>query len=172
MDKEPFVNQDSAIPKQASKILDPIVARCKGRPPSKRKVSKADQIVKKKLARKRTQKSSQNIDHSQEQDLYAMTAQENGNEGILGSQVAGEISTHDSTQCEHNFFWSGQDTSSFLAPFNPNLDHISEVPYYPQIINNNVTYYDFLQAQHHMNMQPLAKEMTDKPQLQKMNDQP
>ena len=60
MIKEPMVSEGAStlVSKPVTKVLDPIVTRSKGRPPSKRKASKVDQIVKKKLARKRTQKNS------------------------------------------------------------------------------------------------------------------
>jgi hypothetical protein len=48
------IEEDGSVRNQVTKILDPNATRSKGRPPYKRKPSKADKIVKK-LARKRTQ---------------------------------------------------------------------------------------------------------------------
>jgi hypothetical protein len=52
------IERDSLVQKQMNKILDPKVARSKGRPRFKRQVSKVDQIVKKKRVGKKTQKSN------------------------------------------------------------------------------------------------------------------
>jgi zinc finger SWIM domain-containing protein 3 len=52
------IEKDSLVQKQMNKILDPKVARSKGRPRFKRQVSKVDQIVKKKRVGKKTQKSN------------------------------------------------------------------------------------------------------------------
>jgi hypothetical protein len=49
-----IIEEDGSIPNQETNILDPKVARSKGRPPFKRTTSKADQIVKK-IAKKRIQ---------------------------------------------------------------------------------------------------------------------
>jgi hypothetical protein len=52
------IERDSLVQKQMNKILDPKVARSKGRPRFKRQVSKVDQIIKKKRVGKKTQKSN------------------------------------------------------------------------------------------------------------------
>jgi len=56
-----ILEEDNSAQNLATIILDPVVARGKGRHPSKRKTSKVDQIVKKKIARKKTLKCSQKI---------------------------------------------------------------------------------------------------------------
>jgi len=55
-----------------TKILDPVTARSKGRPPSKKKASKVDQIVKRKLAGKKGQKS--NTCQSQEEVILKFSS--------------------------------------------------------------------------------------------------
>lgn len=50
-----IIEEDSLVQNQMAKILDPATTRSKGRPPSKRKASKVDQIVQKKVLRKKTQ---------------------------------------------------------------------------------------------------------------------
>jgi hypothetical protein len=62
-----FIEEDSSVRNRGTRILDPKVARCKGRPPEKRKVSKVDQNVKKKL-RKKDQKRSQKSTTYQSQE--------------------------------------------------------------------------------------------------------
>jgi hypothetical protein len=64
-----IVEQDSSVQNHMTRILDPLTTRSKGRPPEKRKASKLDQIVKKKIAGKKTQKRIQKSkdDHSQEE---------------------------------------------------------------------------------------------------------
>ncbi|XP_024642129.1 protein FAR-RED IMPAIRED RESPONSE 1-like [Medicago truncatula] len=52
-----IIEEVNSIQNQASRILDPIVARGKGRPPSKRKASIVDKIIKKKIAGKKTRSS-------------------------------------------------------------------------------------------------------------------
>lgn len=56
---------DNLVQNQMTKILDPVATRSKGRPPSKRKSSKVDQIVKK-ISKKKTQKRSQQSGNQQE----------------------------------------------------------------------------------------------------------
>jgi hypothetical protein len=52
-----IIEEVNSIQNQASRILDPVVARGKGRPPSKRKASIVDKVIKKKIAGKKTQSS-------------------------------------------------------------------------------------------------------------------
>ncbi|KAL6551959.1 hypothetical protein OROGR_008113 [Orobanche gracilis] len=105
----PSIEQDNPVQSQVTKILDPKVARSKGRPPSKRKTSKVDQIVKKKLTTKRTPRNRQNSNKGKQ------------NEELLGSQVIAGIDTQERIQCEQNYFWRNElGTTSKLAPFNPN----------------------------------------------------
>jgi len=66
-----IVEEDCSAQNQAT-ILDPKLARSKGRPPSKRKTSIVDQIVKKKLAKKKTKKSNQNSKNIQVQEEVSM----------------------------------------------------------------------------------------------------
>jgi hypothetical protein len=61
-----IVDEDGSDQNQVTNILDPVKTRSKGRPPFQRKISKVDQIVKK-VARKRTQKSSQKSENCQAQ---------------------------------------------------------------------------------------------------------
>jgi hypothetical protein len=61
-----IVDEDGSDQNQVTNILDPVKTRSKGRPPEQRKISKVDQIVKK-VARKRTQKSSQKSENCQAQ---------------------------------------------------------------------------------------------------------
>jgi len=61
----PGIVEDGSVQNQVIKILDPIPTRSKGRPPSKRKSSKVDQIVKK-ISKKKTQKRSQQSENQQE----------------------------------------------------------------------------------------------------------
>ncbi|WJX42280.1 hypothetical protein P8452_29530 [Trifolium repens] len=55
----------------------------------------------------------------------------------------------------NSFGWNGQGGTSNLAPFNPNsvltgeVNH--QVPFYSQVMNNGVSYFELLQAQHHVN---------------------
>lgn len=59
---------DNLVQNQMTKILDPAVTRSKGRPPSKRKASKVDQSVKRKLAGKKGQKSNKKSNTYQSQE--------------------------------------------------------------------------------------------------------
>jgi hypothetical protein len=63
-----FIEEDSSVRNCVTRILDPKMARSKGRPPTKIKVSKVDQIVKKKLTRKRDKKRSQKSTKYQSQE--------------------------------------------------------------------------------------------------------
>ncbi|KAL6497016.1 hypothetical protein OROGR_028945 [Orobanche gracilis] len=136
VNEAPIPDQDNSIHEEGTMILDPIVTRGKGRPPSKMKASKVDQIVKKKLARKKTQEESQKIK-------------------IVQLKKKGPCTS--SVQDGQNYFLSGNGIINHLAPFNPNQNHIgqiNQVPYYAQIINHKVGYYELLQAQHHINNHP------------------
>ncbi|CAJ2646049.1 unnamed protein product [Trifolium pratense] len=62
------IERDSLVQKQRNKILDPKEARSKGRPPFKRKASKVDQVVKKKLVGKKTQKRNKKSNNYQSQE--------------------------------------------------------------------------------------------------------
>ena len=66
-----IIEEDCSVQSQAT-ILDPKLARSKGRPPSKRKTSKVDQIVKKKLAQKKTKKNNQNSKKNQGSEEVSM----------------------------------------------------------------------------------------------------
>ncbi|XP_004496070.1 protein FAR-RED IMPAIRED RESPONSE 1-like [Cicer arietinum] len=119
--KEPsskITGEHSSIPNHVTRILGPTVAQNNGLPPSKRKTSKVDQILKKKLAIKRSQENNQEntIDQSQEEALCRPRVQEIENEEHLGD--------------------------------------VSQDPYYPQVINHNISCCELLQAQHLMNDQP------------------
>jgi zinc finger SWIM domain-containing protein 3 len=63
-----FIEEDSSVRNCVTRILDPKMARSKGRPPTKIKVSKVDQIVKKKLTRKKDKKRSQKSTKYQSQE--------------------------------------------------------------------------------------------------------
>jgi hypothetical protein len=64
-----IIEEDGLVHNQVTKILDPVPTRSKGRPPSKRKSSKVDQIVNK-LAKKRTKKRSQvSGNHQSQQEV-------------------------------------------------------------------------------------------------------
>jgi len=66
-----IVEEDCSAQNQAT-ILDPKLARSKGRLPSKRKTSVVDQTVKKKLAQKKTKKRNQNSKKIQGQEEVNM----------------------------------------------------------------------------------------------------
>ncbi|XP_045791255.1 protein FAR1-RELATED SEQUENCE 6-like [Trifolium pratense] len=144
-----IVEEDGSEQNQVTKILDPVKTRCKGRPPSNRKSSKVDQIVKK-LARKRTQKRSKKKgkDQGQKENLCSSRVQES-------VQVIDGIDTRESIQCEQSSFgWNGQGGTNNLAPFNPNsvlISQVNQVPFYSQVMNHGVSYFELLQAQHHVN---------------------
>lgn len=62
------IEEVDLVQNQGTKILDPTAARSKGRPPSKRKSSKVDQIVKKKIAGKNTQNCKKKSSNYQSQE--------------------------------------------------------------------------------------------------------
>jgi BRCT domain type II-containing protein len=65
-----IIEEERSVQEHVTKILDPIVAQRKGRRPAKRKASKLDQIVKKKLAAgKKTQNSSKKSNNAQTQEV-------------------------------------------------------------------------------------------------------
>jgi zinc finger SWIM domain-containing protein 3 len=63
-----IIEEERSVQEHVTKILDPIVAQRKGRRPAKRKASKLDQIVKKKLAGKKTRNSSKKSNSVQTQE--------------------------------------------------------------------------------------------------------
>ncbi|KAK2377134.1 hypothetical protein QL285_077848 [Trifolium repens] len=63
-----IIEEERSVQEYVTKILDPIVAQRKGRRPAKRKASKLDQIVKKKLAGKKTRNSSKKSNSVQTQE--------------------------------------------------------------------------------------------------------
>ncbi|KAL6494000.1 hypothetical protein OROGR_031909 [Orobanche gracilis] len=130
-------------------ILDPVPARSKGRPPSKRKTSKVEQIVKKKFVGKKAQKK----------DLCISKVQEIENERFTGSQIVDAVDTQESIQNGQSYFWRNEHGPiNNLAPFNPNQVHIGEVPYYSQTTNHNVSFFQLLQAQHHADSRVLGSD--------------
>ncbi|PNX99877.1 protein FAR1-related sequence 6-like, partial [Trifolium pratense] len=115
--------EDGSIPNQVSSILDPVEARRKGRPREKRKAAKVDQIVKKKLAKKKTQtsqkrKNSQSQEEHEHNDLLS-----SGNGGInsLAPFDSTQEQNGDVYQCEQRYLWRTEYGTVYnLAPFNPN----------------------------------------------------
>ncbi|WJX42083.1 hypothetical protein P8452_29355 [Trifolium repens] len=97
------------------------------RPPEKRKVSKLDQIVKKKIAGKKTTKRIQNSknDHSQEEGLCTSRVQEVASENYFRSQIIDGIGTQESIQHEQSYFQKSGIIDK-LAPFNPNQEYTNE----------------------------------------------
>ncbi|XP_045818523.1 protein FAR1-RELATED SEQUENCE 6-like [Trifolium pratense] len=141
-----IIEEERLVQDHATKILDPIVSQKKGRPREKRKTSKVDQIVKKKLAKKKTKNSSKKSNSGQTQEERFLSVQETENAGFSTSQTIDDIDTQESIQVN-------------LAPFNPNKKYfveVNQVPYYTQsqIINHNLSYAELLKAQHHMNDKP------------------
>ncbi|XP_024636609.2 protein FAR-RED IMPAIRED RESPONSE 1-like [Medicago truncatula] len=138
---------DNLVQNQMTKILDPAVTRSKGRPPSKRKASKVDQSVKRKLAGKKGQKSNKknNTYQSQEEGPSISKVQENQEFSISQTIDLDVIDTQESIHVKQ-----------MLAPFNPNQKYldVDKVPYYSQSINHDVSYLELLQAQHHINDHP------------------
>ncbi|XP_057444298.1 protein FAR1-RELATED SEQUENCE 6-like [Lotus japonicus] len=156
MNTTPITDQDNSIQEEGTKILDPKVTRGRGRPPSKRKASKVDQIVNKKIATKKTQEGNQKSKNVQSQNKGSSTSSVhvNKNDGFIRSQIINEIGTQESIQDGQSCFLSGNGIINHLAPFNPNQNHIGQVPYYAQIVNRGIGYYELVQAQHHINNQP------------------
>ncbi|MCI03589.1 FAR1-related protein, partial [Trifolium medium] len=139
-----IIEEDGSVPNEENKILDPKVARSKGRPPSTRKSSKVDQIVKK-FAKKRIQIRSKKSgkDQGQKKNLCASRVQES-------VQVIDGIDTQESiNQCEQSSFgWNGQSGTYNLAPFNPNsvlIGEVNQAPFYSQVMNHGVSYFELLQ---------------------------
>ncbi|XP_045810245.1 uncharacterized protein LOC123904654 [Trifolium pratense] len=153
------IAEDGSDQNQVTKILDPVKTRCKGRPPSNRKSSKADQIVKK-LAKKRTKKNSQksaNIHAQKEKDMCASRVQES-------VQVIDRVGTQKSIQGEQSSFGRNEQGGvNKLAPFNPNsilIKEVNQVPFYSQVMNHGGSYFELLQAQHHVNDPSLSNNHT------------
>ncbi|XP_024634837.2 protein FAR-RED IMPAIRED RESPONSE 1-like [Medicago truncatula] len=94
-----IVEEDCSAQNQAT-ILDPKLARSKGRPPSKRKTSIVDQIVKKKLAQKKSIKNNQNSKNIrvQEEGQCSSRGQEIEHEVFYSSQLGDRIGTQESIQ--------------------------------------------------------------------------
>lgn len=63
-----IIEENSSIPNHVTRILDSAVCQSNGCPPSKRKTSDIDQILKKKLARNKTQKNNQENKKGQSQE--------------------------------------------------------------------------------------------------------
>ncbi|XP_045810181.1 protein FAR1-RELATED SEQUENCE 4-like [Trifolium pratense] len=144
------IERDSLVQKQRNKILDPKEARSKGRPPFKRKASKVDQIVKKKLVGKKTQKRNKKSNNYQSQEEGPSISKAQDYEDFSTSQSIdlNVIGTQESIQ-----------VNKILAPFNPNqkyIDDANQAPNYSQSINSNISYSELLQAQHHINDRPLS----------------
>ncbi|XP_057432495.1 protein FAR-RED IMPAIRED RESPONSE 1-like [Lotus japonicus] len=149
MNTAPITDQDNSIQEEGTKILDPKVTRGKGqRPPSKRKASKVDQIVNKKIATKKTQEGNQKSKNVQSQNKGSSTSSVhvNKNDGFIRSQIINEIGTQESIQDGQSCFLSGNGIINHLAPFNPNQNHIGQVPYYAQIVNRGIGYYELVQG--------------------------
>ncbi|CAJ2665675.1 unnamed protein product [Trifolium pratense] len=153
------IAEDGSDQNQVTKILDPVKTRCKGRPPSNRKSSKADQIVKK-LAKKRTKKNSQksaNIHAQKEKDMCASRVQES-------VQVIDRVGTQKSIQGEQSSFGRNEQGGvNKLAPFNPNsilIKEVNQVPFYSQVMNHGGSYFELLQAQYHVNDPSLSNNHT------------
>ncbi|KEH39078.1 hypothetical protein MTR_2g090105 [Medicago truncatula] len=124
-----IVEEDCSSQNQAT-ILDPKLARSKGRPPSKRKTSIVDQIVKKKLCTK----EKANV-HLEVKKLNTFS--------VLNLVI----------ESAHKRAFNENGSVNTLAPFNPNQEHFGQAPYYSQVTNYNATCSDLLQEQHHMNDQ-------------------
>ncbi|PNX71278.1 hypothetical protein L195_g027153 [Trifolium pratense] len=124
------IERDSLVQKQRNKILDPKEARSKGRPPFKRKASKVDQVVKKKLVGKKTQKRNKKSNNYQSQEEGPSISKAQDYEDFSTSQSIdlNVIGTQESIQA----------------------------PNYSQSINSNISYSELLQAQHHINDRPLS----------------
>ncbi|CAJ2653121.1 unnamed protein product [Trifolium pratense] len=153
------IAKDGSDQNQVTKIIDPVKTRCKGRPPSNRKSSKADQIVKK-LAKKRTKKNSQkcaNIHAQKEKGMCASRVQES-------VQVIDRVGTQKSIQGEQSSFGRNEQGGvNKLAPFNPNsilIKEVNQVPFYSQVMNHGGSYFELLQAQHHVNDLSLSNNHT------------
>ncbi|RHN65236.1 hypothetical protein MtrunA17_Chr3g0077731 [Medicago truncatula] len=99
-----IIEEDCSVQSQAT-ILDPKLARSKGRPPSKRKTSKFDQIVKKKLAQKKTKKNNQNSKKTQgpEEGPCISRGQEIEYEVCYRSQLGDGIGTQESIQVNKEY---------------------------------------------------------------------
>ncbi|WJX31673.1 hypothetical protein P8452_20078 [Trifolium repens] len=141
-------NEDGSDQNQVTNILDPVKTRSKGRPPEQRKISKVDQIVKK-VARKRTQKSSQKSENCQAQKkgMCASRVQES-------VRVIDRVGTRKTIQGEQSIFGRNEQGGvNQLAPFNPNtilISKVNQVPFYSQVMNHGGgSYFELLQAQHH-----------------------
>ncbi|XP_039686629.1 protein FAR-RED IMPAIRED RESPONSE 1-like [Medicago truncatula] len=128
-----IIEEDCSVQSQAT-ILDPKLARSKGRPPSKRKTSKFDQI-------------GPCISRGQEIE-YEVCYRSQLGDGI-GTQESIQVNKEYSSQ-EQNNVRSGENGSvNTVAPFNPNQEYLGEenkAPYYSEVINHNAACSDLLQS--------------------------
>ncbi|XP_058744403.1 protein FAR1-RELATED SEQUENCE 4-like [Vicia villosa] len=136
-------------------ILDPTVTRSKGRPPLKRKTSKVDQIVKKKLAPKKTKKCSQK-NKDQEEGISTSRIHDKEPEVFFTSQLGDGIGTQESIQgnTEYTKWMNSYSTMTNLAPICLNQKHLDEINQVSYHSKKNGPYFELSQVQHQMNEEP------------------